>query len=116
MCADKKTEEPSLCVREVLVKQVLQTLEELQASSPNMADGGHADEADCVLYTSTFSEGDKLLLEIQWHLPFCQSLDEFSVRAGTLCGSSKKNNRKLNFEKQNINILVMPKMNMLMSC
>lgn len=71
MCADKKTEEPSLC--EALVKQVLQTLEELQASSPNMADGGHADEADCVLYNSTFLEGDKLLLEIQWHLPFCQS-------------------------------------------
>lgn len=82
MCADKKTEEPRLC--EALVKQVLQTLEELQASSPNMADGRHADEADCVLYNSTFLEGDKLLLEIQWHLPFCQSLNEFSVRAGAL--------------------------------
>lgn len=56
MCADKSTEEPSLCVREALVKQVLQ--KELQASSPNVADGGHADEADlCALQLCFFRRG-----------------------------------------------------------
>lgn len=47
MCKYKSAEEPSLCVREALVS--CRHSKELQASSPNVADGGHADEADFVL-------------------------------------------------------------------
>lgn len=45
---------------------------ELQASSPNVADGGHADEADlCALQLCFFRRGQVV----------CQSPDKFSARA-----------------------------------